>query len=83
MTKPIYPGVSDNVKEIQNQLCELRAGYWDVIFHTRLTLEEKRGFTSYFRSADKYVTDHGGESILDSFNKTCKDCGFEKLIIGK
>jgi hypothetical protein len=62
---------------------EMRQGYWDVIFHTDITIEAKRGFASYFRSADKYVVESGGESIMNNFNRTCSDSGYKKLIMAK
>lgn len=59
---------------------ELRAGFWDVIFHTDLDIFVKRGFATYFRSADQYVVENGGESAIKLFNDTCRDCGYTSLI---
>ena len=66
--------------DLIERFSELRSGFWDVIFHTDIPLSSKRGFASYFRSADKDVVDLGGESIMNLFNKTCADCGYDKLV---
>jgi hypothetical protein len=66
--------------QIAEQFSEMRSGYWDMIFHTNLSIEEKRGFSSYFHAADKYVVQHDGDSILDKFNQTCIDCGYDILV---
>ena len=63
-----------NTDQLVEKFIEMRQGYWDLIFHTDLTIEEKRGFTSYFRSADKYVTEYNGDSVIDQFNETWTDC---------
>lgn len=73
-------------KRLKNQAgdasryAELRSGFWDVIFHTDIDIQIKRGFASYFRSADDYVVESGGESIMQLFNETCRDCGYISLI---
>jgi hypothetical protein len=59
---------------------ELRAGFWDVIFHTEVDIFVKRGFATYYRLADHYVVENGGESTMKLFNDTCRDCGYTSLI---
>jgi len=65
---------------IAEQFSEMRTGYWDIVFNSNLTIAEKRGYASYFRSADKYVVNAGGKSIIEQFNATCAEMGYEILI---
>lgn len=74
---------SMNIKQqldLRSKFEELRDGYWSIVFHSDLSMPEKRGYASYFRSADKYVVEQGGESLQESFNATCENCGYKELI---
>ena len=73
-------GIEHKDDLIAVQFAEMRSGYWDIVFHSNITLEEKRGYASYFRSADQYVVNAGGESVLPLFNATCADMGYDILI---
>ena len=75
-------GIEQLTPDTQESFSEMRRGFWDVIFHTDLTIEEKRGFASYFRAANKSVVAHGGKCMIELFNRTCEDYGYRKLIIG-
>lgn len=59
---------------------ELRSGFWDVVFHTDIDIFAKRAFATYYRSADQYVVENGGDSTIRLFNDTCRDCGYTSLI---
>ena len=55
---------------------ELRDGYWNAILYTDISINIKRDLVLYFRAADKYVVECGGESVMESFDRKCVDYGY-------